>query len=538
MNIDLASKNSKIILDIKNYDESKLLDYENQFSKDFVFKSNGFLINQKKINSFLRYYKETPFNLKSFKVDLSKGVQSKKNKIISSKTERPYAAERFSISELAKPFFLENILSEKLVLKKYQEEGVNWLLEKNARILADDMGLGKTVQTIAAACNLISKGEIGQVLIVCPSTLVQNWLDELEKWAPSFCAISIGNTGKNKGELWKSFIGYSHFVVTNYEQLREPPDALKNINIDLIIADEAHKIRKKNSKVSKGITSLKYEKFWALTGTPIENNSTDVFNILNIIETKKHLGSVKEYSNISLRALLRTYILRRMKKDVLDEIKDFKEFKYFVPLNEKQQVKYDKLLAEFLVCEEARQLSLFSKLKSICDLDSESKESSKIDFIIELLEKINSRDEKCVIFSFSIEPLEELQARIAELYKKNSAVLFIGSIDREERSNIIETFKTNKDCFVFLCSGKIGGEGLNLTEANHAIFLNEWWNPSNNNQARDRIIRIGQTKEAMIYHIYTANTVESRIIEIIKSKNEITSDIIQKLAKKEASRND
>lgn len=122
MNIDLASKNSKIILDIKNYDESKLLDYENQFSKDFVFKANGFLINQKKINSFLRYYKETPFNLKSFKVDLSKGVQLKKIKLFHLKQKGLMLPNAFQLVSLPNPFFLKIFFPKSLFLKNIRKK--------------------------------------------------------------------------------------------------------------------------------------------------------------------------------------------------------------------------------------------------------------------------------------------------------------------------------------------------------------------------------------------------------------------------------
>jgi SNF2 family DNA or RNA helicase len=445
-------------------------------------------------------------------------------------SEKPWLIHRFKENEIKKPLSLNNYLNQELVLKDYQKEGIKWLLEEDGRIMADDMGLGKTLQAIAASAELIVNKEIRNVLIVCPSSLVRNWCDELIKWAPDFVTFSITNTGNRKDEIWSKLFGYSHYVVTNYEQIRDIPNALLETEIDLIIADEAHKLRKKTSKIFKSIQKLKYRKFWALTGTPIEKNTNDVFNLLKIINPNKNIGTIKDHSNISLRAFLRNHILRRLKSNVLNELKDFSELKHFVPLNDNQKENYDKLCKELYLAEDENKLAIYGKLKSICDYDDLSQESSKLDFIEDLLDKINQRNEKSIVFSFSLEPLKVLKERLNRIYSESYSILFTGALDREARNKAIDSFKNDNSCKVFLCSGKIGGEGLNLTEANHAIFLNEWWNPSNNTQARDRIIRIGQNKEAFIHHVYTSDTIESRVIKILKSKKEITLDVIGKLA--------
>ncbi len=450
---------------------------------------------------------------------------------ITQSSEQPWLAHRFRKDRLNKPFSLKNYLNKDLVLKNYQVDGVEWLLKEDGRIMADDMGLGKTLQSLAAATKLIINNEIKNVLIICPSTLVNNWCEEIEKWAPAFTAMSITNTGKEKDKIWSSLFGHAHFIVTNYEQIRDIPDVLLKKEICLIISDEAHKLRKKTSKISKAVKKLRYKKFWALTGTPIEKNTADVFNLLKIINPKKNIGSIKDFSNISLRAYLRKHILRRMKSNVLNELKEFSELQHFVPLKEKQKLEYDEIIKKMHLADEERKLALFSKLKSICDYDKKTGESSKIDFIEDLIDKIHQRNEKCIVFSFSLDPLFALKKNLDFIYEKDFSVLFTGDLDREERNKAAENFKNNDKCFVFLCSGKIGGEGLNLTEANHAIFFNAWWNPSNNNQARDRIIRIGQKKEAYIHYIYSQNTIETRVIKILNAKKEITSDVIGKLVK-------
>lgn len=450
---------------------------------------------------------------------------------VSQNSETPWLIHRFNSEKLKKPLSKKYYLNKNLILKNYQKEGIDWLLKADGRIMADDMGLGKTLQSIAAATQLIVEGEAKNILIICPSSLVRNWSDEFSKWAPNFCVQTITNTGSKKNIIWKNLFNHAHFTITNYEQIRDIPKILLHQEIDLIIADEAHKLRKKTSKISKAVMSLNYKRFWALTGTPIEKNTADVFNLLKMINPKKNLGKISDYDNISLRAFLRKHILRRMKSDVLSDMKDFEELKHFVPLTPKQQQRYDRNFQKMFTLDDDEKLALFGKLKAICDYDEISKESSKLDFIEDLIEKIYEREEKCIVFSFSLDPLKALRSRIQKIYDTDFSTLFTGALGRDERDAAISHFKHNPKCFVFLCSGKIGGEGLNLTEANHAIFINEWWNPSNNNQARDRIIRIGQNKESFIHHLYSADTIEERIIGILKSKKEVTINVIQKLVK-------
>ena len=140
--------------------------------------------------------------------------------------------------------------------------------------------------------------------------------------------------------------------------------------------------------------SLNYKRFWALTGTPIEKNTADVFNLLKMINPRKNLGKISDYDNISLRAFLRKHILRRMKSDVLSDMKDFEELKHFVPLTLKHQQRYDQNFQKMFTLDDDEKLALFGKLKAICDYDEISKESSKLDFIEDLIEKIHERGEK------------------------------------------------------------------------------------------------------------------------------------------------
>jgi non-specific serine/threonine protein kinase len=170
-------------------------------------------------------------------------------------------------------------------------------------------------------------------------------------------------------------------------------------------------------------------------------------------------------------------------------------------------------------------------LRQICDFDRKSHSSSKIDFALDLIEKIYVRKEKCVIFSFWLHPLNILKEKLDISYDEKFSMIFDGSLDKSEREEVLTRFKENEDMPILLCSGKIGGEGLNLTEANHVIFINNWWNPSNNNQARDRVVRIGQEKKAFIHNLRADDTIESRLDEILKEKDNINEVVIESLVR-------
>lgn len=417
-------------------------------------------------------------------------------------------------------------------LKPFQIEGIKWLADGDAKIFADDMGLGKTLQSLVTASNLMISGEISTCLIVCPLTLISNWESEIEKWLPNFNFLTLNNFAnkKERDKTWERAIGASHFVITNYEHLRELPDPLKNTQLDLVIADEAHKLRKKTSLVNKSFTEMKYKKFWALSGTPIERDLEDVMNIMKLVDPTINLTVLKKTSKHIVKERLKKYILRRLKKDVLADLEEFESIEHTIKLSKVQEQRYEELLLKHTFSK-TENLKLFSSLREICDLDKKTKSSSKIDFSIELIQKIVERNEKGIVFSFWIEPLKILEQR---LKKENISVfLFTGELDKEERKRTLDEFKTKGNSSILLCSGKIASEGLNLTEANHVIFLNSWWNPSINNQARDRVLRIGQNKKAFIHKLFTKNTIEDELKNILNFKTELTDEVVEKLVLKE-----
>ena len=519
---------------------------------EIIFENDFYLISKKSIKYFTKSFPKFSLNLTSAeekKGDFPHCVIFRKYPKFINQQERRIIRRNLKVnldSQIFEPYAFRvdlNSRNNKLddlpkveeinkFVKNFQKEGAEWLAEGKSKIFADDMGLGKTMQSLLAASSLMRSGEIGTCLIVCPVTLINNWESEIVKWLPNFTFQTLASFSKKdeRERAWRSCLGSTHFIITNYEHLRELPKSIEEKGLDLIIADEAHKLRKTTSIVNKSITKLKYKRFWALSGTPIERDLNDVINIMKLVDPTINVLVLKNSSKSIIKQRLKKYFLRRLKDDVLDDLKEFETQDHLIELSKKQEIKYKKLLTNRSF-EKNETLKLFSSLKEICDLDMDSKESSKIDFAVDLIQKIVERKEKGIVFSFWIEPLKILQNR---LIKENTeALLFIGEHQNEERTKIINKFKENKDSIILLCSGKIASEGLNLTEANHAIFLNLWWNPSINNQARDRILRIGQNKKSFIHKIFTKNTIEDSLREILNSKKELTNDVIEKLVDKE-----
>ena len=413
------------------------------------------------------------------------------------------------------------------MLRQYQKEGVNWLLSKEDGILADDMGLGKTIQTIKAMDILFRNGLIKKVLIVCPLSLIATWEFEIAKWAQHLSISRVNSEGTNTTLKWLKALTGSHILICNYEQLRQNIEPLEYTEFDLVIADEAHKIRKLSSQLSKGIEKIKRKKFWALTGTPIENNVEDLISLLKHINSKKFQHLTKNRNPVLLQESAKPNVLRRLKKQVLQDLPEVIEQNIPVQLSSEQEKEY--LLVEKnkskIVSETGSYFSVLSKLRTICEGNG-FKENAKVNKTLELIEKIADNGEKVIVFSYFLEPLSLLEEK---LNKKSSSTKFrkiVGDDSRDVRDDKIKDFKTDPDITALLASSKVASEGLTLTEANHVIFINKWWNPSSNHQARDRVVRIGQNKVVQIYSLFCINTIEERVVKILENKEEVYEKVV------------
>jgi len=456
-------------------------------------------------------------------------AQSMSQLVIPSQMKLPNLSAQIANGSLVgNNYSLEEILSSYLVAKRiipllpFQIEGVNFLLKNKRVLLADDMGLGKTIQALGAISKLISDGEITRTLIICPRSLVFNWYQEIKKWIPHITATAVMPSGSAAESVWKSRTGRSQIIITSYEQLRLGPQNLAG-QAQLVVCDEAHKLRNHDSQLSKSFRTLKPDYLWFLTGTPVERDAVDFSTLFSLLLPRQFSIEDSKLGLELLKMRAQPFFLRRRKSDVLTELPPMIEKKEYIELLPSQRKEYLNILRS----REDSILVKFSKLRRVCDISSEDGASSKLDRVMDLLEEIHLLGEKAVIFSFWRKPLFKLGEMIVDAGIGNLDYL-VSEMSLSERDQAVTNFKINSD--FLLASGKIAAEGLTLTEATHAIFINRWWNPSANEQARDRIRRIGQTKTTYMYEFIAIDTVEERMEEILEDKEATTEDLVNAMA--------
>lgn len=409
------------------------------------------------------------------------------------------------------------------MLRKYQEQGIQWLINQKVGILADDMGLGKTVQTIKAIEYLFERKEISNCIIVAPLSLQKNWENELDKWSPNLKYERLTSANSTNTAILK-ILSSSDIIITNYENLRNTTDYFRNLNFDLMVADEVHKIRKSSSQISKAIFEFKKKRFWGLTGTPIENNVEDLLNLLSQLTGRAIDSSGKNRSPLYLLETVKPFILRRLKSQVLDELPSVSEIAYPVELSPDQHKEYSETWSKRheIAKKEGSHFAVLSKLRKICDGDKSIENNAKVKATTQLIKNIQDNGEKVIIFSYYLDPLHALER---SLIKSKIPYTRFFDIDNESREYSVELFKNDPEVVAFIASSRIASEGLTLTEANNVIFLNRWWNPSSNSQARDRVVRIGQEKPVTIHNLYCIDTFEERVTEILTTKSDIYSKV-------------
>ena len=448
-------------------------------------------------------------------------------------TVADYRMLRLGVGELLCPLFLAPPLLNELY--PFQREGVEWLIDRTGGILADDMGLGKTVQVIAAIRLLFNRATIRSVLVVCPKSLVATWEREFGRWAPELGVGVVTPMARIRKDAWKAVLGRFHVLLTNYEQLREVPDVLTRAPLDLIVADEAHRLRNRWARVTSGSFRLEPKQFWALTGTPLERDLEDLATLLALVAPKSFAPNDAKLHPSSLRSRARPYILRRRKKEVLEELPAVLDTTEILELSKTQKRSYRAAVRRHrLAGDKGNELALLTRLLLLCDIDTDSRESCKVERILHLLGRINELKEKAIVFSYRLEPLRELKNRIVHQWGPDATLLLVGEMDSEERDRAVAKFRNDNRALVLLASSRVGGEGLTLVEANHVFLFNQWWNPSANDQARDRVVRIGQRRKVRIYRFCCRGTVEETLERILKSKQALIDSTVERLAQGES----
>ena len=452
--------------------------------------------------------------------------------------------------------FFEQILSVRSVtlpeslqanLREYQQRGFEWninnLLNGFGTILADDMGLGKTIQAITTLLYLKENGYIKKrIVVVVPTSLLSNWEKEIEKFAPTLTYFSYYGT--------KRIIQESDILLTSYDIARRDSDVLKKVGIDCLIIDEAQKIKNSDTSIAKTLKSFKAKYKMALSGTPVENNLSELWSLFDFT-LPKYLKSLKEFTKNyaqdieinkdrqkikKLKQITAPFMLRRLKTDksIINDLPDKIVIDEYATMTKEQASLYESVVSESMKrLDEGDAKGLIFKLiislKQICNhprnFDKKSplkKElSGKSELLLTLLDTILQKDEKVLIFTQYVEMGNILVKLIQEeLYTE--PLYLKGDMSKKQREETVEKFQTDNRYKIFILSLKAGGTGLNLTAANHVIHYDLWFNPAVENQATDRAFRIGQTKKVTVHRFITKNSFEEKIDKMIQAKKELS----------------
>ena len=454
----------------------------------------------------------------------------------------------------------------KATLRPYQQVGVRWLHLLSSlglgACLADDMGLGKTMQVLALL--LVARAPIGgdqarrTSLLVAPASLLANWAAEIERFAPSLTAIVAHPSAMSSIELkalGSERIAGADLVITSYGSLLRVP-ALLAMPWQLAILDEAQAIKTPGAKQTRAVKQIDARARIALSGTPVENRLGDLWSIFDFLNPGL-LGSAKAFSAFTkrlssqptnpyapLRALVRPYILRRLKTDtsVIADLPAKTEVKAFCTLTRKQAVLYqqsvDDLAAELAKAQGMKRrgvvLASLMRLKQICNHPSQwlgdggwnEADSGKLARLREIAEVIAAKQEKVLVFTQFREMTTPLHAFLESIFGRPGLVLH-GETSVGKRLPLVRQFQDDESVPYFVLSLKAGGAGLNLTAASHVVHFDRWWNPAVENQATDRAFRIGQTRNVLVHKFVCRGTVEERIDELIDSKRRLSQDLLE-----------
>ena len=438
------------------------------------------------------------------------------------------------------------------ILRDYQKEGYIWLHTLKDYgfngILADDMGLGKTLQIITLLDSLETKRPS---LVVCPSSLIYNWEDEVHKFSKKLPVTCITGNMQTRSELIKEI--KQGLYVTSYDYMRRDFELYQEIEFEYVILDEAQYIKNQKTKNAQSVKTLKTRHKLALTGTPIENSLAELWSIFDFLMPQylfNYHYFQKQYENDivknsdeektkQLKKLVTPFILRRNKKEVLTELPDKIEQNMILPFNDEEEKLYVANLAK--VNEELQQLydiegsdklqilKMLTRLRQLCleprlVYDNINQPSSKLKACMELIKTMQENKQKVLLFSSFTSVLD----LIAEECQKAGITYYMltGSTNKEDRRELVSRFQKD-DTTVFLISLKAGGTGLNLTSAEAVIHFDPWWNVSAQNQATDRAYRIGQKNNVQVFNLVMKDSVEEKIIELQKRKKELADMFVE-----------
>ncbi|WLF68068.1 SNF2 helicase associated domain-containing protein [Clostridium septicum] len=437
-------------------------------------------------------------------------------------------------------------------LRIYQKQGYNWLKTLDylgfGGILGDEMGLGKTIQMITFL--LSNKGKSS--LVITPTSLIYNWSLEFKKFAPSMKVAVANGTKEEREEIIKNKDNFD-IILTTYNLLKRDIDLYSDKIFDYCILDEAQYIKNYNSQNSKSVKRINANTRFALTGTPVENSLMELWSIFDFIMpgylydekrfSVRYYKKLKESPEIlnDLNRLIKPFILRRYKKEVIKELPSKIEKRLIVPLNDEQKKVYGvfskhavELISKKVKDDEFKSskieiLSYITKLRQLCLdpsllIENYTSGSGKIDALIELLNQGIDEGHKILVFSQFTSILKNIATKLKE---ENIEFSYLdGSVKAKKRVEMVENFNSSDNNSVFLISLKAGGTGLNLTSADIVIHFDPWWNPAVEDQATDRAHRIGQQNVVEVIKMIAEGTIEEKIVTLQDEKRKLISKLI------------
>jgi SNF2 family DNA or RNA helicase len=448
-------------------------------------------------------------------------------------------------------------------LRPYQVTGLSWLNFLSdwglGACLADDMGLGKTIQVLALLLHLQEADRLNRpFLLICPTSVVSNWRKEAERFAPSLRVLIHHGLGRHGKSFAREAVRHD-LVVSSYSLLHRDSDRLRAVEWGGLVLDEAQNIKNPSAKQTQALRRLSAPTRIALTGTPVENRLSELWSIMEFLNTG-YLGSrlafkrnfsvpIERYRDSDateeLHRLVRPFVLRRLKTDprVIKDLPEKNEMKVYCSLTSEQATLYEAVVRESLkqidrsagIERRGEVLAALTRLKQICNHPAHylgdgsrlDERSGKLARLREMLEEVLAEGDRALVFTQFAKMGGLLQRHLRE--SLSTEVLFLhGGVPAAQREKMIERFQDDPNGpSIFVLSLKAGGFGLNLTQARHVFHFDRWWNPAVEDQATDRAFRIGQTRSVSVYKYICAGTVEERIDELIEKKKELAGLVVR-----------
>ncbi|MBD1848760.1 DEAD/DEAH box helicase [Cyanobacteria bacterium FACHB-502] len=453
-------------------------------------------------------------------------------------------------------------------LRPYQVRGASWLafLERwgLGACLADDMGLGKTPQCIAFLLYLLEQDALTDpVLIVCPTSVLGNWEREVKRFAPDLKTLVHHGDKRSQGKAFAKAVKGNHLVITSYPLVYRDLKDLQTVSWQGIVLDEAQNIKNADAKQSQAVRQLQVQFRVALTGTPVENRLAELWSIMDFLNPgylgpknffqRRFAIPIERYGDTAslktLRSLVQPFMLRRLKTDrsIIQDLPEKQEMTVFCGLTSEQADLYQRFVEQSLTDIESAEgiqrkgkiLALITRLKQICnhpallgDETAMSKaahldaHSGKVQRLEAMLEEVLAEGDRSLIFTQFAEWGKLLQAYLKDRFSRDVFFLY-GSTAKKQREEMIDRFQNDPQApRIFILSLKAGGVGLNLTRANHVFHFDRWWNPAVENQATDRVFRIGQKRNVQVHKFVCNGTLEERIHELIESKKALSEQVV------------